>query len=341
MLPVVRRIPILAVIPLTIGVIAVPWWAWTKDMNFTTPPSDFQLRRIRSDTSAALTKPRRDTPLNSRDDPQREVQSPIKPAPVIDPGDPHAPAPLDAFSEHADKGAKALIELAVHLEEQSGNARALLAWERVLDSCKPDDSQRAAALAGIQRLRPSVAPWTVDPLAKPLVLEAAVSQSTPHPALDGLLEEVGRITANSSAGLVKFVPRVDLPDPPQKEKAKPKPKPKPKPKGKAKVPAEPPPPAPPPPPPRPPLSLQILADGESSASTGIVELTLPEDQTELRRELLRGVYRLVASQLAATTEFNPPDPLSETDDPVPALSARITRLCWAEFGKSLQPADRP
>ena len=339
MLPLVRRVPILAVIPLTIGVIAVPWWAWTKDMDFVTPPDEFQLRRIRGDTAATLSKPRRDKPLNSGDYLQREVQSPIKPPPVIDPGDPHAPAPLDAFREHADKGAKALIELAVHLEEQSGNARALLAWERVLDSCKPDDSQRAAALAGIQRLRPSVAPWSVDPLAKPLVLEAAVNQATPHPSLDGLLEEVARITANSSAGLVKFIPRVDLPDPPQKEKAKPKPKPKPK--GKAKAPAEPPPPPPPPPPPRPPLSLQILADGESSASTDVIELALSEDPAELRRELLRGVYRLVASQLAATTEFNPPDALSDADDPAPALSARITRLCWSEFGKSLNSADRP
>jgi hypothetical protein len=134
MLPLVRRVPILAVIPLTIGVIAVPWWAWTKNMDFTTPPSEFQLRRIRTDTAAALSKPQRDKPLNSGEDMQREVLSPIKPAPVIDPGDPHAPASLDAFRDNADKGAKALIELAVHLEEQSGNARALLAWERVLDS---------------------------------------------------------------------------------------------------------------------------------------------------------------------------------------------------------------
>jgi hypothetical protein len=341
MLLIVRRVPILAVIPLTIGVIAVPWWAWTKDMDFTKPPDDFQLRRIRSDTAAALSKPQRDLLLNWRDGSQREVQSPIKPPPVIDPGDPQAPAPLDAFREHADKGAKALIELAVHLEEQSGNARALLAWERVLDSCKPDDSQRAAALAGIQRLRPSVAPWSVDPLAKPLVLEAVVNQATPSPALDGLLEEIARITANSSAGLVKFIPRVDLPDPPQPKK-KEKPKPKPKPKGKAKgAPAEPPAPPPPPPPPKPPLALQILADGEKPPSTGLIELTPSDDPTELRREILRGVYRLVASQIAASTEFNPPDPLSETDDPVPALSARITRLCWSEFGKSLQAADRP
>ncbi|MCW1924878.1 hypothetical protein OKA05_20110 [Luteolibacter arcticus] len=337
-----QRVPLLAVIPLAIGVIALPWWAWTKDMDFLTPPSDFQLRRIRADTAAALSKPRRDKAPNSREDLQREVQSPIKPPPEIDPGDPHAPAAIDAYREEAaGKGANALIDLAVHLEEQSGNARALLAWERVLDSSKPDDSQRAAALAGIQRLRPAVAPWSVDPLAKPLVLEAAINTPVPHPSLEGLLEEAARITANSSAGLVKFVPRVDLPDPPQPpKKVKPKPKPKPKAKGKPQVPE--PPPAPPPPPPvRPPLSLQILADGESSTSTGVIELALPEDASELRREILRGVYRLVASQIAATTELTPPDGLSETDEPVPALSARITRLSWSEFGKSLQPADRP
>jgi hypothetical protein len=73
----------------------------------------------------------------------------------------------------------------------------------------------------------------------------------------------------------------------------------------------------------------------------MIELALPEDPTELRREILRGVYRLVTSQIAASTDFNPPDPLSDTDDPVPALSARITRLGWAEFGKSLQAIDKP
>ncbi|MCW1887776.1 hypothetical protein OKA04_23765 [Luteolibacter flavescens] len=334
-----KRVPILLVIPLATAAVAVPWWAWTKDMDFMTQPSEDRLRQIRSETSAALTKPHRDTSPDAGGDVDREVQSPIKPPPVIDPGDPLAPAALDAFREFSDKGAAALIELAVNLEEQSGNARALLAWERVIDSCKPDDAQRAAATAGIQRLRPSVAPWSVDPLSKPLVLEAVLGKSTTsHPALEGLLDEAARITANSSAGLVKFVPRVDKPDPPQPAK-KAKPKPKPKTKGKAKADPEP---APPPPPPEPPpLSLQILADGEKAASTGIIELALPEDPAELRREILRGVYRLVASQLAATTDFTPPDSLSETDEPIPALSTRITRLEWSEFGKSLQSPDRP
>lgn len=330
MLPAVRRVPILAVIPLTLGVIALPWWHWTKDMDFMTPPGDSQLRRIRADTAAALSKPRRDESSRPTEAVQREVQSPIKPPPVIDPGDPHAPAALDAYREHADKGAKALIELAVHLEEQSGNARALLAWERVLDSCKPDDSQRAAALAGIQRLRPSVAPWSVDPLAKPLVLEASLNREPAPPSLQGLLEEVTRVVGHSSAGLAKFVVRLGLPEPPAPPKKNPKAK------GKQKTPA--PPPAPPPPvPTTTTLSLQILADGESSASTGMIELPLPEDSAVLRKEILRGVYRLVASQLAATSDFTPPDPLSETDEPAAALSARITRLCWAEFRKSLNP----
>ena len=50
---------------------------------------------------------------------------------------------------------------------------------------------------------------------------------------------------------------------------------------------------------------------------------------------------LLASQLAATTEFNPPAPLSTEENPSRALETKITRLCWSEFGKSLQPAHRP
>lgn len=320
-----RRVPLYLVIPLALGVVALPWWHWTKGMDFTTPPNDLQLARIRHDTAAAFSKPaRNDLPGGTRE-PAREVQSPIKPPPVIDPGDPLAPAALDAFREHAGKGAKALVELAVHLEEQSGNARALLAWERVLDSCKPDESERRAAEAGIQRLRPLVAPWSVDPLsANPLLLDAALNRELPEAGLEGMLEEIARVTGNSSSGLVKFESRLEVPKspaPPRKKNAKPKE------------------PVPAPPPAM--LSLQILVEGESAASTGVIELPVSADPPALRREILRGVYQLVASQLAATTDFTPPAPLSTDDDPATALATRITRLGWAEFGKSLQPPDRP
>jgi hypothetical protein len=89
------------------------------------------------------------------------------------------------------------------------------------------------------------------------------------------------------------------------------------------------------------ISLQILLDAESSTSTGIIEIPVTDDPEQLRRDILAGAYKLVSSQLAASTDFTPPEPLAAGDDPSAALGIRITRLSWEEFGKSFQGADPP
>jgi hypothetical protein len=325
----VKRVPIPVVILLSLGAVALPWWLGTRHMDFLKPPSEFQLARLRSDVAHSYPKPSGDPAQIRSTEQERAIQSPIKPAPLIDPGDPHAPAGLDTFREHADKGAKGLMELAVHLEEQGGNARALLAWERVLDVCQPDASQRAAALAGVQRLRPLTSPWHVDPLEeKTLALEAALPEGIPAALLDEVLADCADTLEKHSAGLLRFESRVDRPAA----------KPAPKARTKTKKPATP---AEETPAPAPRLSLQILLDGESAASTGVIEVPLSDDPQPLRRDLLAAAYKLVSSQLAAATDFTPPEPLAPDDDPVAALGTRITRLCWSEFGNSLLPADPP
>jgi hypothetical protein len=325
----VKRVPIPVVILLSLGAVALPWWLGTRDMDFLTPPTEFQLARIRSDTASSFSKRIEEIPVDPDPDEEKAFRSPIKPAPVINPGDPHAPATLDAYREHAKSGPAGFIELAVHLEEQSGNARALLAWERVLDVCQPDASQRAAAIAGVQRLRPLVAPWHIDPReAKLLVLEAAVPEGLEAEGLEELMADCATALGKTSAGLLRFESRVDRPA------AKPAPKP-------ARNQKKPKPAVPPPPPPPAVLSLQILQEGESAASTGLIEVSLSDDPEQLRRAILAGSYKLVSSQLAAATDFTPPEPLAPEDDPLAALHTRITRLCWSEFGKSFHPADPP
>lgn len=330
-----KRVPIPVVILLSLAAVALPWWLGTRHMDFLKPPTDFQLARVRADVATSFPKRNRLPAAAVDPDQTRAFQSPIKPAPAIDPGDAQAPAPLDAYREHAQKGAAAFVELAVHLEEQSGNARALLAWERVLDVCQPDASQRAAAIAGIQRLRPLAAPWYVDPQeAKLLLVEAVIPEGVgteTADAMEGVMADCATVLGKHSAGLLRFEGRVERPE------AKPAPK-KPKKPVKPKTPA-PPPDAPPPPPPM--ISLQILLDGESSTSTGLIEFPVSEDPEQLRREILAGSYKLVSSQLAASTDFTPPEPLAEGEDPNAALGIRITRLCWEEFGKSFPAADSP
>lgn len=335
MLP-VKRVPIPVVILLSLGAVALPWWLGTRDMDFLKPPTEFQLARLRSDVASSFPKRSGSTAAARSPEQERSIQSPIKPAPMIVPGDPHAPAGLDAFREHAAKGAKAFIELAVHLEEQGGNALALLAWERVLDVCQPDASQRAAAIAGIQRLRPLAAPWHVDPLEeKVLVLETAVPEGLAAEALESVLAECAATLNQHAAGLLRFESRVERPAP--KPAAKPPRAPK-KPAKPAKPAAGE---AEPPPPPPPMLSVRILLEEATDSPAGRVEVPASDDPEPLRREILAASYKLVASQLAATTDFTPPETLGPETDPSAALGTRITRLSWSEFGKTFAPADTP
>lgn len=326
-----KRVPIPVVILLSLGAVALPWWLGTRHMDFLKPPSEFQLARLRSDVTSSFPKRNANPSAARNPDLEREIQSPIKPPPMIDPGDPHAPAGLDAFREHAGKGAKALIELAVHLEEQSGNARALLAWERVLDVCKPDPSERAAAIAGIQRLRPLAAPWHVDPLEeKTLEIGVAVPEGIEAKELEDLLGACAGTLNRHSAGLLRFEGRVERP--PVKKATKKKAPPAKKTTPPAESEAPPPPPA---------LVVSLGLQGESTSPAGRVEVAYTEDPRQLRREILAACYKLVASQLAAATDFTPPEPLAPGDDPSAALGTRITRLCWSEFGKTFVPADSP
>jgi hypothetical protein len=169
MLRPVKRVPIPVVIVLSLAALGLTWWQGTRHMDFLTPPSETVLARTRARAAVVQHEKSRLFSIGRELKEKAAIESPIRAAPAIDPGDPASPAPLNAYAEHAAEGPSAYITLAVHLEEQGGNARALLAWERVIDSCRPDDPQRQAAMSGIQRLRPVVAPWNIDPVAaKPL-----------------------------------------------------------------------------------------------------------------------------------------------------------------------------
>lgn len=326
MLHAVKRVPIPIVLLLGVAAVAIPWWQGTKDVDFMTAPGEKHLALIRFNTSSAFPKREQPAPEDVRKE-TKAFQSPIKAAPVIHPGNPQAPAMIDAYREHAAEGAAAFVELAAHLEEQSGTPRALLAWERVLDSCQADEAQLTAAHSGVQRLRPLVAPWNIDPVAAiALTLEASVAKEA---AADGLEEELARcaeILSRKSSGLVQFSPRLERPVTEAKKQKKGK-------KNEAPAGEE--------STARPLLSLQILADGESAASTGLTEFPLPAGPGELQSALLSAAYKLVGSQIAAATDLTPPRSLAAGDDPSAALGTRVTRLSWLEFGKSLKPADQP
>ena len=100
MLRAVKRVPIPIVLLLGVAAVAIPWWQGTKDVDFVTAPSEKHLERIRYATSRAFPKREQPAPEDARKE-AKAFQSPIKAAPVIHPGNPQAPAMIDAYREHA------------------------------------------------------------------------------------------------------------------------------------------------------------------------------------------------------------------------------------------------
>ena len=84
MLP-VKRVPIPVVILLSLGAVALPWWLGTRHMDFLKPPTEFQLTRLRSDVVSSFPKRSGSTAEPRSPELERAIQSPIKPAPMIDP----------------------------------------------------------------------------------------------------------------------------------------------------------------------------------------------------------------------------------------------------------------
>ena len=216
----VNRVPIPIVILLSAVAIGAPWYTGTRHMDFMTPPSAAELVQVREDAAMSVAKKSGLFSIEEDRKANAAIESPIRAAPVIDPGEPDAPATLSTYGEHAGQGAGAFITLAIHLEEQRGNSRALLAWERVIDVChEATPTERDAALAGVRRLRPLVAMWNTDPeAALPVVLEASVPSSVQADALEEVLTKCCHELGRHSSGIIKFEPRVERPDrnsPPQ------------------------------------------------------------------------------------------------------------------------------
>jgi len=98
-------------------------------------------------------------------EPKPTTVTPEKTVETIPPGDFQQAPSLAEYGAYGDKGADAMIKLATLLETKVQYQRALLAWERVIDTSTPNKEQRDLAVRAIQRLRKTLPPWNPDPKA--------------------------------------------------------------------------------------------------------------------------------------------------------------------------------
>jgi hypothetical protein len=310
--PAAVRVPIPLVILLSILVVGGVWWHGSRDKDFLTPPSEQRLALIREKVESSA--PKASPPEMPPPPPIEEAPPPPppeEPKPVIELGDLSSPPVLQEYLEHADKGAGYFVELAALLEAQGESQRALLAWERVLDSGKPDESQTHAAISAIKRLRPTVANWKTDPKrALAITLQAGTGRKTAK-KLTPILEETARELERASAGILKVTAKVTA--------------------GKdtrsASAPA--------------PVAVWLTGPARNARSTEVLSFTVGAPE-KLNDEVRQTVFQILRGFLGRKAGQCPPPALLEEEPLTEALGTHITRLHWQELGTLLnQPLESP
>ena len=181
------------------------WWYGTRKADFLTPPPASKLAENRARVESSL--PQVDHPDNAVAVPAGAVEpappppEELKPAIVL--GDLSSPPTLQEYAEFAPKGAAHLLDLAALLEAEGEFQRALLAWERVLDTGKADATQAGTAIAASQRLRPTLPAWNTDRAKAIAITLHAGTSSKNAKTLTPVLEETAREMERASAGILK------------------------------------------------------------------------------------------------------------------------------------------
>ncbi|WP_411827559.1 hypothetical protein [Luteolibacter sp. AS25] len=305
------RVPLLAIIPLCLLTIIVIWWNGTRKMDFLTPPSEAKLEEIRAEALASLpvsqvipedaisvVVPAED-PTDSDEDPTVLVEP-------VDLGDTESAPSLDTYSNRAPDGADKLIRLAEALQDIGKFQRALLAYERVLDSSQGNPEQIQTALNAIQRIRPTLVIWNTE---EPKEFTATINIGTGEnfkEVLPEILDQLTSTISNSSSGIISFdyklnigksIQAIDAPTP---------------------------------------VAVWITGPDGTNTSTDVLSFTT-DNPDSLEHDLLKTCFNLVRGELTKATSYNPaPEAL---DDPLVALQSHITRLLWKEFGEALNKVN--
>jgi hypothetical protein len=297
------RIPLYWCFPLAFLVVGLTWWFRTRDVDFVTPPSEEKIELVMREARHGLAMPdiREDAISVPKEKPGLVTPEP----PPLDLGDFGSPPELDEYGDQAGRGAPHLIMLAEALEQQGQFQRALLAWERVMDVGKAEPEQIRRALEVVKRLRPTLPDWNTDEeKARRVVLHAGTGPLLADELLP-VMEKIAGEMELVSAGLLKVEVKIT--------------------KGRSisdgKLPV--------------PVALWLAGVEKESPTTEVVSFTAKAGD-DLRPRILPLVYQLVRNHLRSNTEFVPVGELEEGDDVSEALAFRFTRLCWDEFGASLQ-----
>lgn len=299
------RVPLLVVIPLCLLTVASMWWHGTRRMDFLIPPDAARLESIRSavQTSLLESKVTHISANTTSTRPHDPIPPPevLEPKPPIDLGDLKTDPVIDEYKDLADKGSAHLIDMAVLLETEGEFQRALLAWERVLDSGNPDPTQIAAAVQAIKRLRPTLPEWNSDPSKRiAIVLHAGTGRRT-STLLKPALEAVAREIEKASSGILQVSSKITV----GKESRR------------TTNPT--------------PVALWLAGAADKSRTSEVLSFTV-STSTPVADELSRTALQVVCGYAGRGIQRNPPPGLFEGESVTEALASHVTRMLWRDLG---------
>lgn len=313
------RVPYPIALLLIIILVGGLWWARTKDMNFMSPSGtmgelpDFVTRPYDSTPDPELPVPvarvadAGETARLSTTEPNQNT---------VEFGDLASSPGLAEYSEHVPKGAAFLSRLAVMLETQGEFQRALLAWERVIDSTDATQAELEQAGDALERLRPNLPNWSIDPEGDLNILLQFGTTRPPDETFNRVAQDVADFLRADSSDIVAMVPRITtshFPDAPEQS----------------------------------PIAVYLTGPaGAESAQSNVLSVNPPpDDPAAIRRDILQVVYRLVQARIATLEGITVPQAASYPEEPERDFKRRLTRLHWQFFADSLvrpiSPSEPP
>ena len=295
------RVPIIWVVTLSLLAVVIPGWIGTRGRDFLSPPDQATLAAVRNRAESAL--PRIATRADAITPTLDDVSVTARPA-IVPLGNLTLPPQLDDYVDQAALGVTHLIELANRLEGAGHPLRALLAWERVIDSCASSDEDVQTATKAIRRLRAITPPWNSggdQPIA--IVIHAGTARKSAE-ALEPILRKAANQLSHASGGIlvaessVNAGPDVELDGAPV------------------------------------PVAVWVTGSGGADTTTEVGSFTVTTPET-LEYFTIRTIHALVRSHLKHSRELQTPPPPPDEGDAREALATHITRLHWREFGRLL------
>ena len=183
-----------------IGTILLTWYLRTKNMDFLTP-SGVEIVETEEtsgliDLSVVLQPKIKDQPKINRaiqqiKDPDKITPPKVKEITEFELGDLVASPGLDAYQNFARRESPdRLFELSSALRARGEFQRALLAFERVIDTSEADPNSRAEAAQGIAALTKNLPNWNIDP-SNEMILNLHLGMAhKPSDHLRDVLQEV-------------------------------------------------------------------------------------------------------------------------------------------------------